>query len=73
MGGGDLHKYFLNNNNRRIHKWFHYFDIYEKHFSRFRNLKPVILEIGVMGGGSLEMWRDYFGEGAQIIGLDIDP
>jgi cephalosporin hydroxylase len=32
-----------------------------------------MLEIGVFGGGSLEMWREYFGSGARIIGLDINP
>jgi len=32
-----------------------------------------MLEIGVMGGGSLAMWREYFGEGAKIVGLDINP
>jgi len=26
-----------------------------------------------LGGGSLEMWREYFGAGARIVGLDIDP
>jgi cephalosporin hydroxylase len=34
---------------------------------------PVVLEIGVMGGGSLEMWKAYFGEGCRIIGVDIHP
>lgn len=70
---GFLHRYFLENSSKRLHKWIHYFDIYEKHFSRFRNESPVLLEIGVFGGGSLEMWKDYFGPGAQIVGLDINP
>lgn len=56
-----------------MHKWIHYLDIYERHFSRFRNSAPVILEIGVFGGGSLAMWREYFGANAEIIGLDINP
>lgn len=56
-----------------MHKWIHYFDIYERHFSRFRNAAPVILEIGVFGGGSLGMWKEYFGPSAQVVGLDIDP
>lgn len=72
MGSHDLHAYFLNNGSRRLHKWAHYFDIYEKHFARYRGTKPTVLEIGVHGGGSLEMWVSYFGEGARIIGLDID-
>lgn len=70
---GFLHRYFLNNSSKRLHKWIHYFDIYERHFSRFRDTSPVMLEIGVFGGGSLEMWKEYLGAGAQIIGLDIDP
>jgi len=73
MNDGHLHKYFLNNSNKRLHKWVHYFDIYERHFSRFKNRSPVILELGVMGGGSLEMWKDFFGAGAKVIGLDINP
>jgi cephalosporin hydroxylase len=70
---GFLHRYFLNNSHKRLHKWLHYFDIYERHFERFRGTAPVMLEIGVYGGGSLAMWKDYLGEGAQIVGIDIDP
>jgi hypothetical protein len=70
---GDLATYFEQNNKRIIHKWLHYFDIYERHFSRFRNKEIVILEIGVFQGGSLQMWKNYFGEKARIYGIDIDP
>ena len=70
---GFLHQYFVNNSTKRLHKWLHYFDIYEKHFDRFVNKSPTILEVGVHGGGSLEMWRNYFGNGAKIIGVDINP
>ena len=70
---GDLHRYFLNNGHKRLYKWVHYFDIYERHFSRFRDTAPVMLEIGVFGGGSLAMWKDYFGPGTKVIGIDINP
>lgn len=70
---GTLHQYFINNPTKRLHKWLHYFDIYEKHFDRFVNKSPTILEIGVHGGGSLEMWKNYFGDRAKIIGIDINP
>lgn len=73
MDDGFLHKYFLNNGDKRIHKWVHYFDIYERHLSRFRDKAPVMVEIGVFGGGSLNMWKAYFGEHAKIVGVDIDP
>lgn len=73
MGNDALHKYFLNNGGKIINKWFHYFDIYERHFDRFRN-KPIrLLEIGVFEGGSLQMWRDYFHEDSVIVGIDINP
>lgn len=73
MSDGFLHKYFLNNAHKRLHKWLHYFDIYERHFSRFRNKKMVIIEIGVFGGGSLAMWKEFFGKECQVIGIDINP
>jgi hypothetical protein len=70
---GFLHRYFLSNGGKRMNKWVHYFDIYERHLARFRGTAPVVLEIGVSFGGSLSMWSEYFGPGAKIIGLDIDP
>jgi hypothetical protein len=73
MDSSFLHRYFLNNSHKRLHKWIHYFDIYETHFARFRGKEPVIVEIGVMGGGSLKMWKEYFGEGSRIVGVDINP
>ncbi len=68
-----LWKYFVYNEGRIIHKWHHYFDIYHNHFSRFRDLPITILEIGVYKGGSLQMWKNYFGDKAKIYGVDIDP
>ncbi len=56
-----------------IWKWDHYFDIYTKHFDRFRFTDVRIVEIGVYSGGSLDMWSTYFGLKSQIIGVDIQP
>ena len=53
-------------------KWSGYFDVYERHLSKFIGKAPRILEIGVLGGGSIEMWLKYFGEGTQVIGVDIN-
>jgi len=33
----------------------HYFDIYDRHFSAFREREVSILEVGIYSGGSLEM------------------
>jgi cephalosporin hydroxylase len=68
-----LEHYFRTNKGRLIHKWIHYFDIYDRHFKKYRGKKIVVLEFGVSHGGSLQMWRDYFGKKAQIYGVDIDP
>jgi hypothetical protein len=55
-----------------IWKWLHYFDIYDRHFHRFRDQEVHVLEIGIYSGGSLDMWRDYFGPKAHIYGVDIE-
>jgi len=69
----DLWADFLKNDQRTIHKWTHYFPAYERHFARFRNLSITMLEIGCGRGGSLQMWKRYFGPFAQIVGIDIKP
>jgi SAM-dependent methyltransferase len=53
-----------------IDKWLHYFDIYERHFRPFAGKKIKVLEIGIWQGGSLKMWKEYFGEKAEIVGID---
>ena len=50
-----------------------YFQVYDNLFARFRNKKITFLEIGVLGGGSLFMWRKFFGKDARIIGVDMNP
>jgi hypothetical protein len=67
-----IHKLFLNNGGNICNKWIHYLDIYEKHFSRFVGKKFTMFEIGVSKGGSVELWRDYFGADVTIVGIDID-
>ncbi|MDR0913062.1 MAG: class I SAM-dependent methyltransferase [Methanobrevibacter sp.] len=68
-----LEDYFYNNDKKYIDKWEHYFNIYHKHFKKFRNNEVTVLEFGVFKGGSLQMWKDYFGKKARIIGVDINP
>jgi hypothetical protein len=69
----DLEKYFSQNTGRLINKWMHYFEIYERHFSRFRGTDVHVLEFGVHQGGSLQMWKHYFGPRCRIFGVDINP
>jgi hypothetical protein len=56
-----------------IWKWTHYFDVYDRHFRAFRGRDVHVLEIGIYSGGSLDMWRDYFGPKSTIYGVDIEP
>lgn len=67
-----LAEWFTAHQGRRVFKWMHYLDIYHRHFSKFRGRSPVVLEIGIFDGGSLDMWRDYFGPGCRIYGVDVD-
>jgi 23S rRNA U2552 (ribose-2'-O)-methylase RlmE/FtsJ len=50
-----------------------YFDIYDSLFKKYINKKITIVEIGVLNGGSLHLWREFFGKNAKIIGVDINP
>ncbi|MEO7016684.1 MAG: class I SAM-dependent methyltransferase [Leifsonia sp.] len=68
-----LTRYFLHNRGRLIDKWMHYFDIYDRHFSPYRFRPITVVEFGVSHGGSLQMWKKYFGKRARLTGVDIDP
>ena len=69
----DLLNIFTNNKGLIVHKWHHYIPIYDHYFSNFRGRKIKFLEIGVGKGGSMQMWRKYFGNDAVIFGIDINP
>jgi len=69
----DMHRFFYENKGPIVHKWRHYLDVYDRHLSRYRNSPFRLLEIGVSRGGSLSLWRRYFGPRATIFGIDIDP
>ena len=53
-------------------KWSGYFDVYERHLKKFVGKAPRILEIGVLGGGSIELWLKYFGPGTSVVAVDIN-
>ncbi len=54
-------------------KWEKYFTVYEKLFSEYKNKKITFVEIGILDGGSLEIWKKYFGDQSRIIGIDNNP
>src|SRR5688572_1688350 len=63
---GALEAIFYAHKGRIAQKWHHYLEIYERHFEPLRQREqPLrILELGVSRGGSLEIWRQYFGPSA---------
>jgi methyltransferase family protein len=69
----ELENFFHNQPHRLIHKWNHYFEIYDRHLKHLRDKKINILEIGIAHGGSLEMWNNYFKGNATIYAVDINP
>lgn len=63
---------FYEHDGNLIHKWDHYFEIYDTHFSKYREQNVNILEIGISHGGSMQLWRKYFGQNVQIFAVDIN-
>jgi len=54
-------------------KHLNYFDVYDDLLKDYIDKEIIFVEIGVLNGGSLFMWRDYFGPKARIIGIDLNP
>lgn len=50
-----------------------YFHTYEHLLASYRGKVFTFVEVGVSNGGSLLMWRDYFGPQARIIGIEYNP
>lgn len=77
----EISSLFFAHTGYQAHKWAHYLPAYDEQFSPFRSgfpqrdgsFRPLrMLEIGVRFGGSLQIWRQYFGPDASIWGIDID-
>jgi hypothetical protein len=67
-----LARYFnAHSEGKGIWKVEHYLDIYHQYFAKFVGTEVNVVEIGVFSGGSLEMWKSYFGPKSKIYGVDI--
>lgn len=50
-----------------------YYDhFYEKHFKPYLNSPINILEIGIRGGGSIKIWKEYFHSDSNVYGGEIE-
>lgn len=50
-----------------------YIPFYEKTLANLVGTPAVLLEVGVLGGGSMMMWSDFLGPKSRIFGLDVSP
>jgi hypothetical protein len=64
---------FFSNEDETVHKWLHFLPVYDRILSRYAGTDFKFLEIGVFKGGSMRLWRKFFGDDASIYGIDIDP
>lgn len=63
---------FMNSPYRSI-KHQSYFPVYDSLLAEYRNKPITFIEVGILDGGSLFMWREFFGSQARIIGIEINP
>ena len=49
-----------------------FLEFYDRRLSNYRDKSFVMFEIGVLRGGSLQTWGEYF-PNATIVGIDINP
>lgn len=68
----DKKKYVRGRKSKKIRRGSHFTRWYNFYFERVRLKELNILEIGVAGGGSLNMWKNFF-PNSEIYGIDIDP
>lgn len=54
-------------------KYDSYFPVYESLLQKYVGQEITIVEVGIFNGGSLFMWREFFGPKARIIGIDLNP
>jgi hypothetical protein len=50
-----------------------YFQVYDELFGPYVGKPVTFVEVGVLNGGSLFMWREFFGPEARIIGVELNP
>jgi hypothetical protein len=56
------------------HKWTQYFGVYRDVFGSLISQPMRILEIGVLNGAGLRLWRSYFSHpNTVVVGIDILP
>ena len=65
----DLYK---NHSGKVSDKWSIYLNEYEDKLRKYKELPLKFFEIGILNGGSLEIFSKYFAKAELILGCDID-
>jgi len=65
--------YLARTGDKMIIKMDHYLDIYPRILRGWSGRNLNFLEIGVYKGGSLDLWKGFFGAQARLTFIDIDP
>ena len=58
--------------NIKSDKWENYIPVYDQYLAAWKDKKPVVVEIGVYHGGSIELWKRYFNNEFTYYGIDIN-
>lgn len=69
---GLLNDIGLKYNTDKSSRFHNYLDFYQAHLPD-RSFEGRLLEIGIMDGFSIQMWREYYPYATEIVGLDIMP
>jgi 23S rRNA U2552 (ribose-2'-O)-methylase RlmE/FtsJ len=76
---GDLIDLFKAHTGMISDKWEGYLHVYNREFGIYREKAANsprgvrIMEVGVMNGGSLQLWRQFFGPRSEVVGVDLNP
>lgn len=54
-------------------RWSSYIPVFDRNLMEFCDQPITMLEIGVLNGGSLELWSKYFCNAKLIVGCDTNP
>ena len=67
-----LREIYKNHSGKVSDKWDIYLDTYEQKLSALKKSPIKLFEIGVLNGGSLQIFSQYFENAELILGCDID-
>ena len=70
-GANPFYLWMKQHEGRHVMKWSQYLEVYQAFFSKYRGKEVHLLEIGLLGGGSLDMWKWYFGPRLRLYGIDL--